>query len=54
MALDFYKPESFLITVMGPKAVARCDEGATISFRINGELAEQTRVNNLYLYTGTC
>ncbi len=50
VALDFYKPGSFLITVMGPEAVARCDEGATISFRINGELAEQTRVNDLSIF----
>ena len=50
VTLDVYVPGRFLITVMGPESVTRCDEHATISFRINGELAEQSRVNDLNPY----
>jgi hypothetical protein len=39
--------EGYSMIVAGPEAVAGCAEGATITFRIDGEQAAQTGVNDL-------
>jgi hypothetical protein len=39
--------EGYSMIVAGPEAVAGCAEGATITFRIDGEQAGQTGINDL-------
>jgi hypothetical protein len=37
----------YTLIVAGPEGVAGCDEGATLRFRLNGEMAIETAVNDL-------
>jgi len=39
-------PTTYVIAVAGPESAPSCDDGADISFRVNGEQAEQTGAND--------
>jgi pimeloyl-ACP methyl ester carboxylesterase len=46
VAMGTAGPETYEIRVVGPESVPGCEEGGAVSFRVDGESAEQTGVND--------
>lgn len=46
VVMGFAGPETYAVRVVGPESVPGCEEGVEVSFRVDGETAEQTGVND--------